>query len=78
MFQGDKGGEPNITMDGCDTQFANLVERRAVYRMLVESGWIRDGHEEELRESEFTSGLEPETGIWEKVWGDMPDSEQNS
>ena len=43
------------------------MERRAVYRMLVESGWIRDGHEEELRESrEFTSGLEPER-IWEKV-----------
>ena len=50
-FRAIRVGEPNITMDGCDTQFAtrNLVERRAVYRMLVESGWIRDGHEEELR-----------------------------
>jgi hypothetical protein len=50
-FQAIRGNEPNISFDGCQTEFRtrNMVERRVVYRMLEESGWIRDRVEEETR-----------------------------
>ena len=50
-FRAMRGGEPNITFDGCQTQFStrNMVERRVVYRMLEDSGWVRDRIEEDVR-----------------------------
>jgi len=50
-FRAMRGGEPNITFDGCQTQFRtrNMVERRVVYRMLEDSGWVRDRIEEDVR-----------------------------
>ena len=50
-FRAMRGNEPNITFDGCQTQFRtrNMVERRAVYRMLEDSGWVRDRIEEDVR-----------------------------
>ena len=50
-FRAMRGNEPNITFDGCQTQFRtrNMVERRVVYRMLEDSGWVRDRIEEDVR-----------------------------
>jgi len=44
-------GRPNVSFDGCDTQFetASMVERSALYAMLEASGWIRDREEEDVR-----------------------------
>jgi len=44
-------GRPNVSFDGCDTQFetSSMVERRALYAMLEASGWIRDREEEAVR-----------------------------
>ena len=41
-FGAIRGAEPNITFDGCQTQFRtrNMAERRAIYRMLEDSGWV--------------------------------------
>ena len=45
------GGEPNIRFDGCETTFrtTNMTDRQVIYRMLEDSGWIRDTEEERLR-----------------------------
>jgi hypothetical protein len=50
-FGAIRGDEPNITFDGCQTQFRtrNMAERRAIYRMLEDSGWVRDRIEEGVR-----------------------------
>ena len=50
-FRAMRRGEPNVSFDGCDTEFTsrNMVERRAIYCMLENSGWIRDREEERLR-----------------------------
>ena len=50
-FGAIRGDEPNITFDDCQTQFRtrNMAERRAIYRMLEDSGWVRDQVEEGLR-----------------------------
>ena len=50
-FGAIRGDEPNISFDGCQTQFRtrNMAERRAIYRMLEDSGWVRDRVEEEVR-----------------------------
>ena len=51
IFTAIRRGHPNLTFDGCDTEFAtlNMLERRVVYRMLEASGWQRDQHEEQVR-----------------------------
>ena len=48
----DAGPRPNISFDDCDTEFTtrNMVERRAIYEMLGESGWTRDREEEAIRD----------------------------
>jgi len=50
-FGAIRGDEPNITFDGCRAQFRtrNMAERRAIYRMLEDSGWVRDRIEEGVR-----------------------------
>ena len=44
-------GVPNMRFEGCNTEFTTrgVVERRAVYRMLEASGWVRDLEEERER-----------------------------
>jgi hypothetical protein len=51
IFTAIRRGHPNLTFDGCDTEFAtrDMLERRVVYRMLEASGWQRDQHEEQVR-----------------------------
>ena len=48
----DAGPRPNISFDDCDTGFTtrNMVERRAIYEMLGESGWTREREEEAIRD----------------------------
>ena len=50
-FRAMRRGQPNVSFDGCDTEFTsrNMTERRAIYCMLENSGWIRDREEERLR-----------------------------
>ena len=45
------GGEPNITFDDCDTEFATMSQsdRNVIYMMMEASGWQRDLEEENLR-----------------------------
>ncbi len=51
IFTAIRQGRPNLTFDGCGTEFAtrDMLERRVVYRMLEASGWQRDQHEEQVR-----------------------------
>jgi len=44
-------GAPNMRFESCNTEFTTrgVVERRAVYRMLEASGWVRDLEEERER-----------------------------
>ena len=50
-FTAIRQGRPNLTFDGCDTEFAtrDMLERRLVYGMLEAAGWQRDLHEERIR-----------------------------
>jgi len=50
-FTAIRQGRPNLTFDGCDTEFAtrDMLERRLVYGMLEAAGWQRDLHEERVR-----------------------------
>ena len=50
-FTAMRRGEPNITFDGCATEFStqSQLERNVVYQMLEASGWQRDREEEVSR-----------------------------
>ena len=50
-FTAIRQGRPNLTFDGCETEFAtrDMLERRLVYGMLEAAGWQRDPHEERVR-----------------------------
>ena len=50
-FTAMRRGEPNITFDGCTTEFStqSQLERNVVYQMLEASGWQRDREEEVSR-----------------------------
>jgi len=50
-FTAIREGRPNLTFDGCDTEFAtrDMLERRLIYGMLEAAGWQRDPHEERVR-----------------------------
>ena len=62
------GGVPNIRFDGCDTTFrtTNMTDRQVIYRMLEDSGWIRDTEEEQLR---GTTRIYIRTGTGERDLG---------
>ncbi len=53
-FGAIRGDHPNVSFDGSQTHFRtrNMVERRAIYRMLEDSGWVRDRVEERVREEQ--------------------------
>lgn len=50
-FTAVRAGEPNLTFDGCETEFstAGWLERRVIYMMLEASGWTRERSEEAIR-----------------------------
>ena len=50
-FTAIRQGRPNLTFDGCGTEFAtrDMLERRLIYGMLEAAGWQRDPHEERIR-----------------------------
>ncbi len=50
-FTAMRRGQPNVSFDGCETEFATTsrLDREILHRMLESSGWVRDREEERTR-----------------------------